>query len=327
MAVNLRRQKRVLWSALACGVVYGAVARLVFGLKELQDAFGVMTGAFILLVPFALGVITVVVGEREESWSWWRWIWVPWLAALLALGGALALAWEGIICVALWVPLFMILASLGGIAGGVANRIVLSQRGRGLVLASFVMLPFVVAPLEHRFPLPDDRRVVKTQIEIAADPEIVWRNIARVPAIRPEEQSRSWFHTIGFPRPVEATLSHESVGGVRHASFEGGVVFVETVTDWEPGRRLAFSIAADPASIPQTTLDEHVTVGGPFFDVLRGEYEIEPLAPGRVVLHLASTHRLSTRFNLYSGLWTDFIMRDVQEYILEILKRRCEAAR
>jgi hypothetical protein len=325
MAVNLRRQKRVLLGALIAGVSYGVLARLVFGLNTLKDAFGVMSFAFIFLAPFVLGVVTVIVGEREEPWSWWRWIWVPWLASLLAMASALLLAWEGLICIFLWVPLFMILASLGGLAGGLANRIVLSQRGRGLVLASFVMLPFLVAPAEHRFPLPDDRRVVNTQIEIAADPAVVWRNIARVPAIRPGEQSRSWFHTIGFPRPVEATLSHEGAGGVRHASFEGGVVFVETVTDWQPGRRLAFSIAADPTSIPQTTLDEHVTVGGPFFDVLDGTYEIEPVAPGRVVLHLASTHRLSTRFNLYSGLWTDFIMRDVQEYILKILKRRCEA--
>lgn len=65
-------------------------------------------------------------------------------------------------------------------------------------------------------------------------------------------------------------------------------------------------------------------MGSRFFDVLEGEYSIEPVAPGRVILHLASTHRLSTHFNLYSGLWTDFIMRDVQESILEILKRRCE---
>jgi hypothetical protein len=38
-----------------------------------------------------------------------------------------------------------------------------------------------------------------------------------------------------------------------------------------------------------------------------------------------STHRLSARFNAYSGLWTDFIMRDVQTAILKVLKRRCEA--
>jgi hypothetical protein len=50
-----------------------------------------------------------------------------------------------------------------------------------------------------------------------------------------------------------------------------------------------------------------------------------PLGPGHVRLRLQSTHRLSTHFNLYSGLWTDLVLRNVQEYILEILKRRCEA--
>jgi hypothetical protein len=33
---------------------------------------------------------------------------------------------------------------------------------------------------------------------------------------------------------------------------------------------------------------------------------------------------LSTRFNFYSSLWTDFIMSDTQQYILEVIKRRCE---
>jgi hypothetical protein len=32
----------------------------------------------------------------------------------------------------------------------------------------------------------------------------------------------------------------------------------------------------------------------------------------QVLLHLSSKHRLSTRFNAYGGLWTDFIMSDLQ---------------
>jgi hypothetical protein len=114
------------------------------------------------------------------------------------------------------------------------------------------------------------------------------------------------------------------VGAVRHATFERGVLFVETITKWEPEKDLAFTIKADTAHIPPTTLDQHVTIGGPYFDVLEGEYRIEPSGPGKVILHLSSQHRLSTRFNSYAGFWTDFIMRDTQEYILEIIKRRCE---
>ena len=62
-----------------------------------------------------------------------------------------------------------------------------------------------------------------------------------------------------------------------------------------------------------------------FFDTLDGRYAIEPLADGRVLLHLSSEHRLSTRFNFYAGWWTDWIMRDTQNYILAVVKARCES--
>jgi hypothetical protein len=173
--------------------------------------------------------------------------------------------------------------------------------------------------------LPQTVRTVETQITINASPRVVWQNIERVREIEKNEQKTSMFHLLGFPRPVEATLSHEGVGAVRHASFEGGLVFVETITKWEPQEELSFSIKADTGSIPPTTLDEHVTVGGDYFDVLEGRYKIEPLSNEQVVLRLSSKHRLSTRFNLYAGWWTDNIMRDIQENILGIIKNRCEA--
>ena len=51
-------------------------------------------------------------------------------------------------------------------------------------------------------------------------------------------------------------------------------------------------------------------IGGPFFDMLDGRYEIEPLSESRVILHLSSTHRLTTRFNWYAGLWTEPIVSE-----------------
>ena len=70
-----------------------------------------------------------------------------------------------------------------------------------------------------------------------------------------------------------------------------------------------------------------MSVGGEFFDVLDGRYDLEPLDGGRIRLHLSSRHRVSTRFNFYARLWTDFILADTQRHILGVLKRRCEAVR
>ena len=221
-----------------------------------------------------------------------------------------------------WLPI-----SLGGYFVWLGTRRSLQSAPSTVLVATLALLPFLSAQIEQNFELPTTHRQVKTEIPIDASPSTVWQNIIRVPTIRDSEQRTISFHVLGFPKPVEATLSHEGVGGIRHASFEGGLVFVETITVWEPDRELAFGIEVDPELVPATTLDEHVVVGGPFFETLNGHYRIEPLEEGGVVLHLESTHRLSTRFNFYSSWWSDLIMRDIQNYILVILKERCEGGR
>lgn len=83
------------------------------------------------------------------------------------------------------------------------------------------------------------------------------------------------------PRPIAATLDRKGVGGIRTATFERGVSFFEAVTEWKPAKALAFTIRADPEFDPHTAFDQHVIVGGRFFDVLDGHYEIEVLLASR----------------------------------------------
>ncbi|HEY5030436.1 MAG TPA: hypothetical protein VIK39_18675, partial [Candidatus Angelobacter sp.] len=70
-------------------------------------------------------------------------------------------------------------------------------------------------------------------------------------------------------------------------------------------------------------LDEHVRIGGPYFEVLRGEYRLEPVSKDVTRLHLSSQHRLSTDFNWYAHLWTDAVMSDLQKRILHVVRNRC----
>lgn len=318
----MRLSKPLMIAATVAGaVVYGLLARLAFseGLPIAEP----MTFTFIFLVPLAVGYASVAGSPREQRRAF--------TALLLSLGATfmllvtvLAVGVEGLICVVMMTPVFFVMA----LAGGALAIIVRSIRNRRLRSTAFVLvlaLPYAAGPLEQRIPQLQSRRVVENRIRIHADAETVWRQIIRVPAIRPEEYRTTFIHRIGFPRPIEATLSHEGVGGVREASFERGVLFRETVIDWVPQRRLSFTIAVD--SIPTRTLDQHVTVGGEYFDVLDGTYEIVPISADEVELRLWSTHRLSTHFNGYASLWTDFVMRQIQGNILEVVRDRAEAAR
>jgi hypothetical protein len=315
--------RSLLAAAAGAGFLYGLVVRAFFGFNVGKPIFQVMSLAFLFGVPFVVGFLVVAIAERRRPIPWTLWLVLPWLPALLSLGAALTLGWEGLICIFLWIPLFLFLSTLGGLVAGIWRRLQRRRLG-GRTIAAALLLPLAAAPLERLAPTPLEVRTVDTVIEIAADPGTVWREIVDVPLIRAEEHRRAWTHAIGFPRPIAASSVDRGVGAVRHATFERGVLFVETITVWEPERALAFAIRADP--IPPGTLDEHVTVGGPYFDVLEGRYRIEPVGPGRVRLHLASRHRLSTHFNLYSGLWTDAILRETQAYILDVIRRRAETA-
>jgi hypothetical protein len=326
------RNARVNLTGLGIGALYGVTIRFLFTSQKLPHAlanvfgpaFLVMTVAFLFGVPFAIGYVAVTAHfhlARETSQSPPNvayWIFFPWLPAVVAMLLAALFAWEGSICLLFAAPIMLIMASVGGISAGFAQR-------RPVQLSAVALLPLVLVLLEDHVPDPLNYRAVETTIRIHASAAAVWAKIVRVPAIQPTELPSSWVRTVGFPRPVEATLSHEGVGGVRHASFTGGLVFTETIDHWDPLHDLSFSIHANTSQIPPTTLDEHVKVGGRYFDVLEGEYRLEPLSDGDTLLHLSSRERVSTHFNPYAGLWTDAVMRSIQSSILQVIKRRAES--
>jgi hypothetical protein len=305
-------------------ITFRAVSLLPAYYSDNKGGAILMSFSFLFLGPFIAGIITVAQATHKEPWPVSAWILAPWIPVLANILLALAVMWEGIICVIFIAPPALISASLGGVLAGTLQRHWHRQASRN-TLYCFAALPLILAIAETHFKQPLQTRTVDTSIVIHAPLSTVWQNIARVRAIAPSELRRSWANTIGFPRPIEATLSHEGIGGIRNASFERGLNFTETITDWVPNQRIVFTIQADTAAIPRTTLDEHVTVGGRFFDVLTGEYDLHSLPNGDTLLHLSSQERLSTDFNAYAALWSDAVMNDMQSNILHVIRNRCES--
>jgi hypothetical protein len=313
------------------GLSYGLLARLTFGgvhhAGQYENVFFGVSIAFLFLVPFALGVLTAALVpptlSRANRWPYW--VLMPCVSASLLLFAAMALAWEGFICIVMAAPIVVIGAIAGGIFVGLVVTIRDRRRAPPVVVASCLVLPFAFAPLEARLRTADDVHTVTTEIDVAADPSAVWRNVVRVPTIEDREQTVGLFQRIGIPQPLEATLDRDGVGGHREARFKGGIRFHEHVTEWEPQRALGFTIAVDAASVSSAVLDDHVRVGGPHFDVVYGRFELTPTARG-THLRLLSRHHLRTTLNAYAGLWTDAVMRDIQTNICRIIRARSEAA-
>jgi hypothetical protein len=314
---STRMLGRSTWMGVLLGATYGLALRWLANPGHGQ-LFGPMSITFLVLAPVGIGFATIFPTKTP---SIWQALFVPWIGCAIATALTMVIGWEGSICVVLLSPLMLVGSSIGGaIAYGLRRA-----RARDGV-AAVLLVPLAAGPLEQRIEAPRDVRRVETSIAIDADAEQVWSQIESVPEIQPHEEPFALYRWMGFPRPLSAVLDRPGVGGVREARFEGGVLFLETVTEWEPGRRLAFTIDAQEHLIPPTILDEHVTIGGPYFDVLSGTYAIEQRPEGGVVLNLSSETRVSTTFNVYAGWWADRVMRSIQEHVLTIVKARSEGS-
>ncbi len=320
---DAKRFSALNFGAVLLGVLYGLLLRLETGSHPINAGAhsGTITIAFLVLGPLVLGFLSIYPVERAHHVNQARWLLQPWIPVWITCAITALLKIEGAICIIMLLPIAMLLSSIGGVLGGLLARFTKPRPGTVACLAA---LPFLLAPAETYLHSPTAIRTVENTILIHATPSNVWQQIQSVPPIATSELKPTWTHAIGFPRPIAAELSHPGVGGVRTASFERGLVFYETVTDWQPARQLSFTIRADTAHILATTLDEHVTIGGPYFDVLDGTYRIERLPNNTVRLHLTSHQRLTTDVNSYASLWTDAIMSNLQTSILQVIQHRCE---
>jgi hypothetical protein len=303
---------------------YAGFFRWAFAQPWLGDSGGVVSLSFIVSVPFACGALSVAIGRWLGSDDWFKHaMMVPLTTLALGLLLCLMLGIEAAICIVMAIPLLLIAVVLGGLmAHSLLPRNFPFPR---LQVTLLVFLPLITAMLEGTLHWPSEKKAITNSIVINASAETIWPLIASVDPIDPSQIPNRWIYRIGFPKPIAATLDHHRAGGVRIATFDRGVSFFETVTEWDPPRRLSFTIHADPDFIPHTAFDQHIIVGGRFYDVLDGTYEIEVLGPGRCRLHLTSNHRLSTRFNAYAAWWSVRIMDQIQGSILEVIRDRAES--
>ena len=309
---------------------YGVLLRAIMGgglfgytlPADIRDVLGTLTAAFMLLGPFAIGVLTVAFAPSEWRQSIVYALVMSLINCTLWVLVVLILNLEVAICLAMALPIILPLAILGGLSMWVVFRVWHGLRGQLSAVAVFVLLPYLIAPIESRLPIEDSFHTVETVLVIKADPQTIWQTMIRVPAIQPSERDFRLFHALGMPWPVEAVLDRDGLGGVRFAKYEGGLQLQEPITAWQPNQTFSFDIVVvEPERLPPP----YNGLGGPAFAPLNATFILEPLGPGQTRVRLISQHRLTTRFNAYGGLWTEFFMADIQNHILHVIQVRAEA--
>jgi hypothetical protein len=295
----------------------------IFGLESWRNLYSVMSVSFLFFLPFIAGALTVYLSKTEKVKSIAYRIFAPWVTILIFFFLTIAFAFEGWACWLMILPFFLIIASTGGIYSG-HIKLKRAKRFAQLNISILIFLPFLTSPIEKMIGAIPGQYEAFTCIDIHSTAKKIWGNVTRVKEIKPE-QDRGWLtHTLGFPRPIKAALNFEGVGATREAIFSDGLTFHEKVLSYEDKKKMRFSIKAFPYEIPSTTMDRHVVIGGDYFDVLDGTYDLQKLNDTTYRLNLYSHFKLTTTFNFYASWWASWIMKDIQNNILQVIKERAE---
>jgi len=304
-------------------ILFALLLRVIFGASIFDDFLSVMTWTFFLLVPVAIGGLTMYFSSIEKVKSLLYRIFAPWLPIILVIGLTILIGLEGWACWIMISPLFFIFGSIGGLIAGYF-KLKKSQKNERLNLSVLVLLPFIIGPIENSIPLNPEVFKTYTSIIINSNDKKIWDNVTSVKEIKAKEDSSTLTKWLGFPKPIKAELDKQEVGGYRKAIFEKGLIFNETVTEYKDLKLMRFKIKANTYEIPSTTLDEHILIGGEYFDMLNGTYELEKINDHQYKLILYSNFSMKTTFNSYAGIWGKWIMKDIQNNILKVIKERSE---
>ena len=305
-----------LFIGLLGGVVYAFIVMLL-----ITAAHRNVSITYIFSLPIILGAIPVLFSTKEQLKSYKSYLLMPWGITLTFFFLCYIMRFDGMICLIVIVAPFLVLGTLGAF---LYRLFKLKLKGKGSSLYASLLLPLIVFMIEENIQPTNEFHTVLSTIEVESDRRNVWKNIKNVESIKSEEIETHFVHVIGIPKPLNGALDKEGVGGVRSIVWEKGIKFEEKIITWNEGYGFSYDINVDPKSIPPRTLDEHVMIGGKYFDVVAGSYNIVPKGSNRCLVELSCTYRITTNFNFYSKVWADYIIEDFNAMILEVVRKRSE---
>lgn len=310
------------WWPLGIGALTGIVLRLIFS-GEPGGAYAAMDAAFVYFAPIAVGAVTVYVAEQRLRRSWTYYAWAPVVANALFVVGTMAILVEGLICAIIILPLFCALGALGGLVMGGICRV--ARRRRGSVY-SFAVLPVLLGALPVSEATDQHIGVIERSILIEAPAEQIWQQLHNTRNIRPEEVDQAWMYRIGVPTPLAGVTQQTPDGYVRKISMGKSIHFDQIATDWEANRYVRWVYRFERDSFPPNALDDHVTIGGHYFDLMDTAYTLVPTSERTTELRIAMHYRVSTQFNWYAGSVARLLIGNFEEVILGFYRARSTQA-
>jgi len=294
------------------------LAMVLLGVKLLQN-YG--WGLFVAL-PFTMGFAAALVYGVHQPRRLRDCIGVALLSAALLGAGLLTLALEGVVCLIMAMPIALPLAAFGGACAYlVQRRRWFPSRAPALLSILFVFVSGLQWT-EHAVAPPPDTFIARSEIDIHASPQEVWRQVVAFAEIPPPTE---WLFRAGIAYPIRAEMIGNGPGAERHCVFSTGA-FVEPIEVWDEPRRLKFSVTSNPAPMEEWTPYSHIEpphLHG-FLVSKGGQFRLTPLPNGGTRLEGTTWYQHGLWPAAYWQLWSDAIIHRIHLRVLRHIRDEVE---
>lgn len=301
------------------GILAG-VSIIVLAVLLSAMTFGAYGWGLFVLTPFVVGVTTAYLANRKTAIARSETILLVLGAAALGGFALMIFALEGLVCILLIAPLAAGAAVIGGLFG---RAMALARNDLDRPVMAVAILPAVFA-FEAALP-PSVGFATDQAIEIAAPPAAVWSALASDSAIAAPP---GLVGAAGLAYPLRGEIVGEGVGAERLGHFSTGSAR-ERITEWIPGRKLAFTVLSQPPAMEE--MSPYRRVHAPhvegYFETGETSFELEPLASGGTRLTARASHVLRLDPLLYWEPLARWAVRQNTGRVLRDIKSRAEAMR
>jgi len=310
------------WFAVAAGV---AVALLLVdrGLSTL----GTYGAWLFVLTPLAIGTAVGFACNLFASVTARETTGVVLVSVVMAGAFMIAFGIEGLVCLAMSLPITVPMVIVGGLIGRLmapphdGQNARQGQHGKHwagmIVMLALPLGGFVEAPAGQLL------HEVRSSVIINGTPDAVWPQVVAFPEL---PAPTDWLSRAGVAYPRRAHIDGNGVGAVRYCVFSTGP-FVEPITQWEPGRRLSFDVAASPA--PVRELSPWRELAPPhlhgYLRPQRGEFRLVDLGDGRTRLEGSTWYEIEMAPEFYWRAISDALIHRIHLRVLEHIKQQVES--
>lgn len=315
------KQSLFLRAAGAAGVALAYGLGVYFLLETIRPASGVVSGAFLLVQPAAICAFIAYMVDLRGRRSLIRYVMVPIWTLLVVVLVSLFVLREGVVCVLILSPLWILSGMLGSLLTLRFRRVVTDGR---LFCSAVFALPLVAIQIESTVAMPRDDYVVTRSIVVAASPQQIWPLLRGIPDVRPDEGRWNVSQDIiGVPRPLSARLFGEGIGAERSANWGKHIEFKERIIEWHENQRIGWRFIFDGSRGWEFT-DRHLAPDSPYFHVTTGGYTLTSLDHRHTLVTLETRYWIATPVNTYSSLWGELFLGDLENNLLALVKGRAE---